>query len=200
MSLVQKLIIEGQPWQHLRRGSNVLLGTEQRVRGGWGRADRLREAKAPSEAEALVRFFAQLGVVVTRIGLEAGPLSQWLHAGSTKAGLRDRRSARVPAGEGGALGDGGQDRLGGMPGASPSCCGAAGFRRRLVTHHTAQETGFCWLGASSCRAKPLDVELQVFLGILAWLSGLELSAWLARVVFVQLHSRSSRPARKCWSG
>jgi transposase len=41
----------------------------------------------PSEPEALVRFFAQLGVVVTRIGLEAGPLSQWLHAGLTKAGF-----------------------------------------------------------------------------------------------------------------
>jgi transposase len=47
----------------------------------------VREAKVPSEPEALVRFFAQLGVVVTRIGLEAGPLSQWLHAGLTKAGF-----------------------------------------------------------------------------------------------------------------
>jgi transposase len=41
----------------------------------------------PSEPEALVRFFGQLGLPVTRIGLEAGPLSQWLHAGLTKAGL-----------------------------------------------------------------------------------------------------------------
>jgi hypothetical protein len=40
-----------------------------------------------SEPEALVRFLGQLGLVVTRIGLEAGPLSQWLHAGLTKAGL-----------------------------------------------------------------------------------------------------------------
>ena len=47
----------------------------------------VREAKVPSEPEALVRFFAQLGMVVTRIGLEAGPLSQWLHAGLTKAGF-----------------------------------------------------------------------------------------------------------------
>jgi len=47
----------------------------------------VREAKVPSEPEALVRFFAQLGVVVSRIGLEAGPLSQWLHAGLTKAGF-----------------------------------------------------------------------------------------------------------------
>ena len=47
----------------------------------------VREAKVPSEPETLVRFFAQLGVVATRIGLEAGPLSQWLHAGLTKAGF-----------------------------------------------------------------------------------------------------------------
>jgi transposase len=47
----------------------------------------VREAKVPSEPQALVRFFGQLGVVVTRIGLEAGPLSQWLHAGLTEAGF-----------------------------------------------------------------------------------------------------------------
>ena len=32
-------------------------------------------------------FSAELGLVVTRIGLEAGPLSQWLHAGLTQAGF-----------------------------------------------------------------------------------------------------------------
>jgi transposase len=47
----------------------------------------VREAKVSSEPEALVRFFGQLGVVVARIGLEAGPLSQWLHGGLTEAGF-----------------------------------------------------------------------------------------------------------------
>jgi transposase len=47
----------------------------------------VRETKVPSEPEALVRFFSRLGLPVTRIGLEAGPLSQWLHAGLTKARL-----------------------------------------------------------------------------------------------------------------
>src|SRR6186713_480674 len=47
----------------------------------------VRETKVPSEPEALVRFFGQLGVVVARIGLEAGPLSQWLHAGLARAGF-----------------------------------------------------------------------------------------------------------------
>ena len=45
------------------------------------------EARVASEPGALIRFFDQLGRVITRIGLEAGPLSQWLHAGLTKAGL-----------------------------------------------------------------------------------------------------------------
>jgi transposase len=48
----------------------------------------VREAKVASEPEALAGFFRQLGVPVTRIGLEAGPLSQWLRgAGLTRAGL-----------------------------------------------------------------------------------------------------------------
>ena len=47
----------------------------------------VREAKVPSEPEALAAFIAGLGLAVTRIGLEAGPLSQWLHAGLTGAGF-----------------------------------------------------------------------------------------------------------------
>jgi transposase len=47
----------------------------------------LREAKVPSEPEALVRFFQQLERTPVRIGLEAGPLSQWLHAGLAAAGF-----------------------------------------------------------------------------------------------------------------
>src|SRR3954468_21836709 len=47
----------------------------------------VREAKVPSEPEALVRFFGQLGVVVASMGREAGPLSQWLHRGLTEAGF-----------------------------------------------------------------------------------------------------------------
>jgi transposase len=47
----------------------------------------IREAKVASEPEDLVRFFRELGVRVVRIGLEAGPLSQWLHAGLAEAGF-----------------------------------------------------------------------------------------------------------------
>src|SRR6201982_1946695 len=47
----------------------------------------VREAKVASEPEALLAFFASLGFEVKRIGLEAGPLSQWLHAGLKRAGF-----------------------------------------------------------------------------------------------------------------
>jgi transposase len=47
----------------------------------------IREAKVASEREALIDWFAGLGVPMERIGLEAGPLSQWLHAAMAKAGL-----------------------------------------------------------------------------------------------------------------
>lgn len=46
----------------------------------------IREAKVASEPDALVGFLADLKLPLARVGLEAGPLSQWLHAGLTKAG------------------------------------------------------------------------------------------------------------------
>ena len=47
----------------------------------------VKEAKVASEPEALVAFFKALSIAVKRIGLEAGPLSQWLHAGLRQAGF-----------------------------------------------------------------------------------------------------------------
>lgn len=47
----------------------------------------IREAKVASEPEALVRFLRGLALPLARLGLEAGPLSQWLHAGFTAAGF-----------------------------------------------------------------------------------------------------------------
>ena len=47
----------------------------------------VKEAKVASEPEALVGFFKGLGFPVARIGLEAGPLSQWLHASLIRAGF-----------------------------------------------------------------------------------------------------------------
>ena len=47
----------------------------------------VREAKVASEPEALIGWFRGLGVEVARVGLEAGPLSQWLYAAMREAGL-----------------------------------------------------------------------------------------------------------------
>jgi transposase len=47
----------------------------------------VREAKVASEPEALIAWFSSLGLSIERIGLEAGPLSQWLYAGMKEAGL-----------------------------------------------------------------------------------------------------------------
>jgi transposase len=47
----------------------------------------VREAKVASEPEALIAWFATLGFRLERIGLEAGPLSQWLFAAMQQAGL-----------------------------------------------------------------------------------------------------------------
>jgi transposase len=45
----------------------------------------VREAKVSSEPEALIAWFTAHGVPMERIGLEAGPLSQWLYAALAKA-------------------------------------------------------------------------------------------------------------------
>ena len=47
----------------------------------------VREAKVASEPEALIGWFGSLGFGPARIGLEAGMLSQWLHAAMKQAGL-----------------------------------------------------------------------------------------------------------------
>jgi transposase len=46
-----------------------------------------RTRRVASEPEALVGWFGSLGLELARIGLEAGPLSQWLHAAMKPAGL-----------------------------------------------------------------------------------------------------------------
>lgn len=45
------------------------------------------EAKVPSDPESLVCPFARLKLSITRIALEAGPLSQWIYAGLAAAGF-----------------------------------------------------------------------------------------------------------------
>lgn len=47
----------------------------------------VRETKVASEPEALLQHFTDLGFAVSRVGLEAGPLSQWLRESLVEAGL-----------------------------------------------------------------------------------------------------------------
>ena len=47
----------------------------------------IREAKVASEPEALIGWFGGLGLRLARIGLEAGPLSQWLYGQLKQAGF-----------------------------------------------------------------------------------------------------------------
>jgi transposase len=63
----------------------------------------VREAKVASEPEVLIGWFAGLGLAVARIGLEAGPLSQWLYAGGGVASgiARDPSRARCLQGNAG---------------------------------------------------------------------------------------------------
>jgi transposase len=48
----------------------------------------VREGKVASEPEALIGWLVKAGAKVELVGLEAGPLSQWLHAGLSQAGLK----------------------------------------------------------------------------------------------------------------
>ena len=68
----------------------------------------VREDKIASEPEVLIAWFGSLGYALTRIGLEAGPLSQWLYAAMKKAGLavelfRDAARARCLQGDAGQV-------------------------------------------------------------------------------------------------
>ena len=100
-------IIEGQPWSTMpgstSRWNGAACAWSMRPAGSSARP------RCASEPEALVGFFRQLGLPLARIGLEAGPLSQWLHAGLVGAGLRGG-AARDAACQGGALGDDRKDR------------------------------------------------------------------------------------------
>lgn len=47
----------------------------------------VREAQAASEPEALLCWIREQDGSIAAVGLEAGPLSQWLYRGMTEAGL-----------------------------------------------------------------------------------------------------------------
>jgi transposase len=52
-----------------------------------GNGEIVREAKVATDPVAVIEWFASCGFQMHRIGLEAGPLSQWLYAAMKEAGL-----------------------------------------------------------------------------------------------------------------
>src|SRR3954468_6113191 len=119
----------------------------------------VREAKVPSEPEALVDFFRRLGLPLTRVGLEAGPLSQWLHAGLTAAGfeavLLETRHVK------GALSamvvkTDRQDARG-----VAELLGTGCYRRVHAESRGAQEVRALPVGRKLLQAKLRDVELSI---------------------------------------
>ena len=46
----------------------------------------MKEPQVASEPEELVRWIGDREGIIAAIGLEAGPLSQWLHRGLTEGG------------------------------------------------------------------------------------------------------------------
>src|SRR4249919_3560750 len=54
----------------------------------------MREQKIASEPEALIAWFRGLGFELERIGLEAGPMSQWLYAAALAVELLETRHVR----------------------------------------------------------------------------------------------------------
>jgi hypothetical protein len=67
----------------------------------------IREAKVTSEPEALINWFRSLGYELSRIGLEAGPLSQWLFAAMRKSGSSGRTTGDTARAQG-VRGDAGE--------------------------------------------------------------------------------------------
>ena len=47
----------------------------------------VREGKVESEPEAIAAYLSARSLTYGRVGIEAGPLCQWLYAGLAKAGL-----------------------------------------------------------------------------------------------------------------
>jgi transposase len=81
-------IIEGTTMDHYAGIDVSLESSSLCIVDATGRV--VREAKISSEPEALTTWLKGLGergCEIARIGLEAGPLSQWLHAGMKQAGL-----------------------------------------------------------------------------------------------------------------
>ena len=101
----------------------------------------MTEAPVASTPDALVSFMQKLPFEI--VGLEAGPMSQWLHKGLTDAGFE---AVLMETREGGAEGDADQD--GGMPRALRGFCRWDGTARCTANRCRRRRFGRSWPRAS----------------------------------------------------
>ena len=112
----------------------------------------IRETKVASEPEALVAFLRGLDLTIVRVGLEAGPLSQWLYDGCIRRGSRRCCSRRATSKPRCRLW---QSRpIVVTPAGSPSCCGWVGIAPCTVSRFRRRKFGRFSPRASKCRARP----------------------------------------------
>ncbi|UWL61669.1 IS110 family transposase [Brucella pseudintermedia] len=119
----------------------------------------MKEVKVASEPDDLVGFFAQCGMAMKRIGLEAGAPSQWLCGGMAEAGLPvvciETRHAKAA--------------LSAMPNKTDrnDARGIANimrtgwFRAVHVKTQTAQELRFLLVARQTLVRKLMDIELAI---------------------------------------
>ena len=117
----------------------------------------IREAKVASEPEALVAFLRDLGVTIVRVGLEAGPLSQWLYDGLHRAGF-DAVLLETSPRQGGPVGHGDQVDRRDARGIAQRYCGWDGIDPLTANQSPRKKCGLCWLPASRCRSSAMDLE------------------------------------------
>ena len=79
----------------------------------------VRESKVASDPAALTAWFEAFGDEICRIGLEAGPLSQWLYAGMSEGGSSGGTFGDPPCASG-VQDHAGEDRSQGRTGGSRS--------------------------------------------------------------------------------
>ena len=119
----------------------------------------VREAKVASEPEALIGFLGGLPRPVARVGLEAGPLSQWLQAALVKAGydavLLETRHVKAALSAMIVKTDR-KDARG-----SRSSCGWAGSGRCTARRRRPQEVRALLVARKQLQAKMRDVELSL---------------------------------------
>src|SRR5215471_7200450 len=123
-----------------------LFGTLERLRCGWAGQDR-EGGEGCERAGSSCLFLKELGFPVNRIGFEAGPLSQWLHAGLTQAAfeavLLETRHVKA------ALSTMTVKTTARMRVGLPSCCGWDGSSRCTPNRLDRRRSERCWSRASS---------------------------------------------------